>query len=449
MAKNPFQQLDVIRNASQKGNVITDCYRLMYNKKLWFKAYTELYPNARNMVTKGTKAASLHDLALKEIDDIIEQLKAGTFYFESVSRAHFPKINGKQQMVQAPNFKDTLVQEVIKIILENVFEPIFSNNSHGLREGSCCHTALSQIKNTWHGITWCMAVNLESFYEQMDHTVLLKLISKKINDRRFLLIIQNALTCGVLKTRMRQKTFSCTPQSCMLSSVLANIYLHELDLFMDNTQRIKYVRYTGSFVVGIVGSKQMTYEKKNDIMCFLHESLNLNLNDETTHITHLNRPVPFLGYEFRKYNRIRTHKSTIQLEIPKTKIVKFANEKGYGNVDNFKIVHRKKLVNNSELEILNTYNTELRAIANYYKLANNYHQLNSLFYLAQSSFIKTIANKRRSTSSKVFSNMKKHKQGSLCLVGTDKQGNEKIQQFVKLKDLPKYKHVNGSRFICP
>ena len=86
-----------------------------------------------------------------------------------------------------------------------------------------------------------------------------------------------------------------------------------------------------------------------------------------------------------------------------------------------------------------TYNAELRGIADYYKLANNYHHLDRLFYLAESSFIKTMANKRRSTSAKVANSMRKHKQGVLCLVRYDKKGNEMLHQFVRLKDMPKTK----------
>src|SRR5699024_9185277 len=107
----------------------------------------------------------------------------------------------------------------------------------------------------------------------------------------------------------------------------------------------------------------------------------------------------------------RTLSGAIKLEIPEKKIKEFAIKNGYGNLDTFKIIHRANLINNSELEILYTYNAELRGIANYYKLANNYHHLDKLFHLAESSFIKTIANKRRSTSMKVATSMRSHKQG--------------------------------------
>ncbi|MDQ0219373.1 RNA-directed DNA polymerase [Peribacillus cavernae] len=526
MAKNPFHQLDVIRNASQKGNIITDCYRLMYNKELWIKAYAKLYPNPGNL-TKGTTNETIDGFSLQKIDDIIEQLKAGNFRFAPVRRVYIPKSNGKKRPLGVPIFKDKIVQEVMRMLLENVYEPTFSENSHGFREGRSCHTALSQIKNTWKGLTWCIEGDIKGFFDHIDHSVLIKLISKRINDRRFLLLIHNALSCGVMEDWTYHKTYSGTPQGGIISPLLANIYLHEFDLFMEKQmeefdkgktrarnreytkirseistlsrkvrrlddrnghqlwegrmdfvdkieklkrkqilipsvnsmdkeyQRMKYVRYADDFVIGIAGSKQSVFKIKETVKNFLKEELHLDLSDEKTLITHLENPIPFLGYEFRRWNEFkvkrvtyknqkhplkkRTLSGAIKLEIPEWKIKEFSITNGYGNLDNFKIIHRAKLINNSELEILHTYNAELRGIANYYKLANNYHHLDKLFYLAESSFIKTIANKRKSTSMKVALSMRTHKQGVLCLVRKDKQDNEKLHQFVKLKDLPKPK----------
>ncbi|MFD1705577.1 reverse transcriptase domain-containing protein [Siminovitchia sediminis] len=522
MATNPFRQLNVIRNASQKGNIITDCYRLMYNKELWIKAYAKLYPNAGNL-TKGISNETKDGFSLQKVDGIIEQLKAGTFRFSPVRRVYIPKSNGKK----SPNFKDKLVQEVMRMILENIYDSIFSEDSHGYREGRSCHTALSQIKNTWKGLTWCIEGDIKGFFDNIDHTVLLKLISKKINDHRFLLLIHNVLTSGVMENWTYHKSYSGTPQGGIISPILANIYLHEFDLFMEkqmkefdkgkvrtrneeyvkvrskistlsrkikrldetnghnhwqgreelvlniqelkakqvkvpsidpmdkNYKRMKYVRYADDFVIGMAASKQCAMKMKETIKYFLKKELHLELSDEKTLVTHLKNPIPFLGYEFRRWNEVkvkrvtckkqkhplkkRTLSGAIKLEIPEKKIKEFAIKNGYGNLDNFKILHRAKLINNSEMEILHTYNAELRGIANYYKLANNYHHLDKLFYLAESSFIKTIANKRRSTSMKVASSMRTHKQGVLSLVRKDKHGNEKLHQFVKLKDLPKHK----------
>lgn len=522
MAVNPFRQLDVIRIASQKGNIVRDCYRLMYSKELWMKANAKLVPNLGNL-TKGTATIGV---SLQRIEDIIEQLKTGTYRFSPVKRSYIPKLNLKKRFLGI-YVEDKLVQEVMRMILENVYEPVFSDYSHGFRKGRSCHTALFQIKNTWKDLTWCMKGDIKGFFDCIDPSILIKLISKKINDHRFLLLIHNALTSGVMENWPFHEKFSGTPQGGAIASILANIYLHEFDLFMEkqikefdngnfragsegniklyskirdlsrrvksqdernghkywqgrqelilNIQELKekqakvpsvdprgnngqrermtYVRYAGDFVVGIAGSKRSAAEMKEIIRYFLQKELHLELCDETTLIAHLEQPIPFLGYQFRRWNEghvkgagyqpnqhpfiKRPLSGVIKLEIPDRKIKEFARKNGYGNLENFKIIHRAKLLNSSEIQILYTYNTELRGFANYYKLACNYHHLNKLFYLAESSFIKTLANKRRSTSKKVAFSLRRHKQGVFCLVEKDKDGNDKLHHFVKLKDLPK------------
>ena len=122
-----------------------DCYRLLYHKDLWIKAYAKLYPNAGNL-TKGTTEETIDGFSLGKIEQIIEELKEGTFRFSPVRRVYIPKANGKKRPLGVPNFKDKLVQEVMRMILEQVYEPIFSKHSHGFRPNYSCHTALSEIK---------------------------------------------------------------------------------------------------------------------------------------------------------------------------------------------------------------------------------------------------------------------------------------------------------------
>lgn len=484
MARNPFQQLHVIRKASQKGQIITDCYRLMYKRELWMKAYAKLYPNQGNVIKKSL---------LQKIDDTIDELKAGTYRFTPLRRVSTPTLN----QTMNSRIQDQLTQEVMRMILEHVYDPIFSIHSH-FREGRSCHTALSQIKNSWIGLTWCLKADCTHLFAEIAHSDLLKRMAKKINDRRFLLLLHNVLTNDVMKR--------CPSFQEILAPILTNIYFHEFDLFMEklleninteNTkgndgkiyvdritfsnrtkqhiikgsqqeeglvqnskehkhsqsktlsnvselskcQNMKYVRYGGDFVIGIAASKQTAVHIKDVIKAFLKEELHLELSNPQFLLTHLEKPVYFLGYEFSNQSFSLNNKEkfrSIKLEIPERKMREFAQKYGYGTIDNLKSVHRGKLINNLEIDILFTYNAELRKIATYYKLANNYHHLRRLFFLAESSFIKTLANKRRSTSMEVVKSMRKYKQGALCLMERDQFGNETLHSFVKLKDVPKH-----------
>jgi len=228
MATDPFKQLDVIRSASAQGRRIKDGYRLMFKPDLWVKAYAKLAPHPGNM-TPGMDGQTIDGFNLKIIDDLIRQLQEGSFRFSPVRRAYIPKKNGKQRPLGVPDFKDKLVQEIIRMILENIYEPVFSENSHGFRPHRSCHTALSQIKNTWKGLVWCIEGDIKGFFDNISHTGLISILEKKIEDRRFLRLLHNALKCGYVEDWKFHVTYSGTPQGGIVSPVLSNIYLNELE----------------------------------------------------------------------------------------------------------------------------------------------------------------------------------------------------------------------------
>lgn len=449
MAINPFRQLNVIRNVSKDGRQVEDCYRLMYKKELWIKAYRNL--------TRHTKELPIDEATLQKVDKLITKLKASTFRFVSVKKIIPSKTNHKQSI----HFDEKLVQEVMRLILTSIYEPIFSSNSYGYIVRVETYGALSHIQKTWKGLTWCIKGALKELSIQLDTKIIMKLLAKKIADRRFLLLIHNALQAGV----MEQLQFYRKDHNIgFLAPTFANIYLHVFDLFMEKQmkhvekdrkiERIKYVRYEDDFVIGIAGSKKQARQLKGLVGKFLQYELRLTLHEEKTLITHLRKRVPFLGYEFHliqnekvkkhmqsKSKRIQKHfhTKTIKLEIPIRKIKQYALINNYGNLDDFNITHRTGLINMSEIDILKVYNKELQTIANYYQLAHNYHHLKQLFYVAEGSFLKTLANKRRSTVSKVAKSLKKHKQGRLSLIQTDEKGNKIVHSFLRLKDIPKAK----------
>ena len=107
MATNPFAQLDAIRSASAGGRQITDCYRLMFRKELWVKAYSKLAPNPGNL-TAGTESQTIDGFSLPVIDSLVEQLQEGTFRFTPVRRTYIPKPDGRKRPLGVPNFKDKL-----------------------------------------------------------------------------------------------------------------------------------------------------------------------------------------------------------------------------------------------------------------------------------------------------------------------------------------------------
>jgi len=133
-----------------------------------------------------------------------------------------------------PTGNDKMVQEVVRIILERMYEPIFSENSHGFRPGKSCHTALQQINNTWKGVKWIIEFDIKSFFDNINHAKLIEVIEKKVDDKKIINLIRKMLKAGYMEDWKYNSTWSGTPQGGVISPILSNIYLHELDMFMEN-----------------------------------------------------------------------------------------------------------------------------------------------------------------------------------------------------------------------
>lgn len=241
-----------------------------------------------------------------------------------------------------PTLKDRIVQEVLRSILEAIYEPTFSNNSHGFRPGRSCHTALKQVNTRFKAAKWYIEGDIKSYFDTINHNILMNLLRRKIRDNLILDLIESALKADIVFGGKTIEHVSGTPQGGILSPLLSNIYLHELDQFMEQimmeyqgtrkrpkTNReylrymdkrrkeydpkkarkvpndypfdgeyitIKYVRYADDFLIGITGPRKTAEEIRDKIRRFLTERLALTLSMEKTHITHISNRIPFLGY---------------------------------------------------------------------------------------------------------------------------------------------------------
>lgn len=427
MAANPFQQLSVIRNASQKGKRITDCYRLMYKKKLWEFAYDHL-------CIRG--GISHQSLPIEAIDEIINELQMGNYRFLSYKGNLFPCISSR----------DLLVLEGISTILDSVYCSSYPTDSDdSSRKVQIIHKGLSHIKKKGEELTWCLFCELkvDSIFNQM---LLINLVKKKINDHRFLLLFHHAFTSGsISKVRyvkgsrlglILENIFYDELDSCVKEKMRkekkgnASIISSKNDVGLDSRISFEYIRYSNQFVIGLSCSKKTASLIFNQIQQSFLSKFEMTIEkDYSLNLTHFSESVLFLGYHIRKCARTKS----MLLEIPLKKLQTLSFENNYGEYNRFIPMHRSKLVNKSEVEILSIYNAELKKVAIYYKLANNWQELDKLFSLAKGSFIKTIALKRKSSSSKVSRRMSSYKQGELCVKVREENGNERLYPFVKLK----------------
>ncbi len=216
---------------SRSGKRINGLHRLMRSAQLYERAYVRVSRNA-GALTPGIDGETFDGMTLEKLAGLAGSVAEGTYRASPVRRVYIPKANGKMRPLGIPTIEDRLVQEVVRTILEAIYEPVFLEQSHGFRPGKSCHTALERIRDTWTGCKWLIEVDVRGFFDNIDHGILIKLLERRIDDRKFVGLIKGMLDAGYLDDWVFERTYSGTPQGGIVSPLLANIYLHELDVFM-------------------------------------------------------------------------------------------------------------------------------------------------------------------------------------------------------------------------
>ncbi|MGU7776399.1 reverse transcriptase domain-containing protein [Burkholderia sp. MR1-5-21] len=236
MSSNDLQRLEALRKKNADPNWVNgELYRLMYKEDLYVVAYERLKSSPGNM-TPGADGTTLDEFSLATIKNIVSQMRTESFQFSRARRVHIPKANGGKRPLGIASPKDKVVQEVMRMILEAIYEspygPSFSEASHGFRPNRGCHTALKSIRDNWSGVSWVVEGDVKAAFDNIDHNLLIGHLKKRISDTRFLNLIRKALTAGYYEFRTPVNSDIGTPQGSIVSPILCNIFLHELDLFM-------------------------------------------------------------------------------------------------------------------------------------------------------------------------------------------------------------------------
>lgn len=228
-------------------------YRILFNEELFYVAYQKIASNGGS-TTKGSDGRSIDEMSLARIETLIASLKDESYQPHPSRRVHIPKKNGKTRPLGIPAFEDKLVQEVVRMILEAIYEGHFGTTSHGFRPKRSCHTALLHIQKTFSGAKWFIEGDIKGFFDNIDHDVLVGILRERISDDRFIRLIRKFLKAGYVEDWTFHNTYSGMPQGGIVSPILANIYLDKLDKYVK-----EYIRHFD------MGTKRRPGKESNDL----------------------------------------------------------------------------------------------------------------------------------------------------------------------------------------
>jgi RNA-directed DNA polymerase len=320
-----------------------DLYDFLYDQDWLRLAHDYVKQNAGSM-TAGCDGInmSIFDEELElNLQQITTELKSESFVPHPVRRVYIPKPNGKTRPLGIPSIKDRIVQEALRMVLEPIFEAYFSPYSFGFRPTrrtmdaiKCIAWSVQEHKKYF----WIIEGDISSYFDTIHHPKLLRLVGKRIKDKKILRLIWKFLRAGVMEKRTFRATTLGTPQGGIISPLLANIYLTQLDRYMERytaiptkekakrrQQRLSnyvYVRYADDFVVLCNGTKAQAEALREELYTFLKATLRLDLSKEKTRITHLNDGFKFLGFWIQRaegHNGMKTKVTIPQEAMEKIK----------------------------------------------------------------------------------------------------------------------------------
>lgn len=448
---------------NKKDRTLYDLKGFLKDIDLWIIAYNKLLQN-KGGKTPGPDGEKINGITLNTLINLKNLVNKGQYKWKGSKRTKILKSNKKEiRFLSIPATSDKIVQEVLRLILEPIFELSFSEHSHGFRKGRNCHSALGQIDRDFKSIKWILNADLKSYFDTINHDKLMSLLEERIKDPLILKLIRTGLQAKIFKfDKMSYIPELGIPQGSLLSPLLSNIYLNSFDKFIESKiesynkgikpkhnkdyekaryrktsikglisydpfdssyRRMTYVRYADNFIIGIRGPIKDCIILKEEIKTFLNNELYIALNSEKTKIIHIKDEVQFLGHRIiRQSIRVFTKFKTVKrIVYRKSKHQIFGLDGIYSKV--FKKFKTLGLVSfmkkNNKLipvgksyspflpyqqsEIIQKYNSILRGLCEWWKFAGNRRNaIHYIAYLLRYSAAKTLAQKYGITMKKIF-----------------------------------------------
>lgn len=428
-------------------------YSLFYDKEIYYLAYNNLIKsNSRDML-KDLDYTLLNGISDAWLIDIIQSMRDESFIFKPARSILILKKDGNCRQLSIAGLRDKIIQEVIRLILEAVFEPIFSNNSHGFRKKRSCHSALYQVEKDFQVSRWIIKCDIMNFFDNVQYNLVINQLRTRISDNRLLNLIYKYFNTGYnFNSRFISNNLVGIPKWDILSPLLFNIILYKLDLFIlklknnvdkgiiskidinyqqlkvkksyfsieENSSRLSYVRYLDDFIIGLCVPYTEVLNLSKKLEDFILKDLGIvakiNIINFSTDTVNFLGTLIILGKTFQKkinqFNNDCIIKTIDQRKEKKilffAPIVDIKNKLIYHNFINSNnvIVPKFTWLSKDIKEIINLYNNVIESILNYYSFVFNFSDLMRLLWNIMSiSCAKLLASKLKlGTVRQVFLN---------------------------------------------
>jgi len=435
-----LNKLAIRSNSFPKEKIDRELYNIIFNIDTLTYAYDNIKSKPGNM-TPGVSPETLDGISREKLEKLAAELKSERFAFAPSRIIQIPKASGGTRPLSIASPMDKIVQEAMRLVLEAIYEPLFIDSSHGFRPNRSCHTALKNVSASFQPVQWVIEGDLAKFFDTISHQKLMKLLEDKIVDRRFTKLIWKALCAGYFEFRIYKSNIIGTPQGSIVSPILANIFLHQLDQFVldlkenfdkgiraprtkvsryyeyhvlkarkegntdkmrklisersrtptidfgsEDFKRLTYVRYADDWIIGIRGSRMEALEILEKVRNFC-TSIDLTLSETKTKLTSLNKDtVLFLGTNIMRSNHSNFSRIGAMRRIKRNKLgIRFEapldrikNKLALASfMDKGNSAPKFLWLHHDHDQIIHLYNSVLRGYLNYYSFVHNYGRLAS------------------------------------------------------------------------
>ena len=359
-----FQDSLCLASKANSSRTFGILYDKIYRQEILFEAWKRVKKNRGSCgVDKVHIRTVIEDIGVDVfLEDIRQCLMKEEYTASVIKRVFIPKDNGAKRPLGIPTLKDRVIQMAVKLVIEPIFEADFADCSYGFRPKRSNQQAAGEVHKLVNYNKWVVDVDLKSYFDTIAHDQLMNCVRQRIRDRRLLALIYQWLKAGILEEGKIRRPESGTPQGGVLSPLLSNIYLHEIDKLWCKNQTVRLIRYADDAVFLCRSEAQANW-----VLAKLKEqlaALSLTLNEEKTKVCHVREGFNFLGFTYKEAFSFSSLKP-VRIKFPNPKRVVGMQRKIKEAVKEFPLgVHLT--------EVIKTVNRKLSGWAQYFKVGNSY-----------------------------------------------------------------------------